>query len=168
MLLYWLGTSGWYLSLVCAPLPCESMACLLFMRLPWPEGLSGLCCTFCYSFLTFCGVDESLGLRSLYPASSVGWVLLWHGPFLLQSSPCLLCELADNPAILPHCLCHVASWLMLPGPPLDLPCTFLLLSSCSPVLLLGLFSYNFGLPWPVLFLWAFSARFIPLGIFGSF
>ena len=144
-----------------APLPCESMACLLFMRLPWPGGLSGLCCTFCYSFLTFCAVDESLGLRSLYPASSVGWVLLWHGPFLL-------CELADNPAILPHCLCHVASWLMLPGPPLDLPCTFLLLSSCSPVLLLGLFSYNFGLPWPVLFLWAFSARFIPLGIFGSF
>ena len=39
-LLYWLGTSWWYLSLVCAPLPCVSIACLLFICLPWPEGLS--------------------------------------------------------------------------------------------------------------------------------
>ena len=38
-LLYWLGTSWWCLSLVHAPLPYVSMACLLFMRLPWPKGL---------------------------------------------------------------------------------------------------------------------------------
>ena len=36
-LLYWLGRSGWCLSLVRAPLPCVFMACLLFMRLSWPE-----------------------------------------------------------------------------------------------------------------------------------
>ena len=41
-------------------------------------------------------------------------------------------------------------------------CTLsLLLSSCSLILLLGLFSYYFGLPWPILFLWASSAHFIP-------
>ena len=73
----------WCLSLVRAPLLCESMACLLFMHLPWPGGLSGLCCTFCYSFLTSCGMDESLGLHSLYLSLSLGWVLLRHRTFLL-------------------------------------------------------------------------------------
>ena len=38
--LYWLGTSWWCLNLVRAPLPYVSMACLLFMRLPWPKGSS--------------------------------------------------------------------------------------------------------------------------------
>ena len=38
--LYWLGTSGWCLSFLCAPFPCVFVACLLFMRLPWPECLS--------------------------------------------------------------------------------------------------------------------------------
>ena len=38
--LYWLGTSWWCLSLVRAPLPCVSMACLLLMCFPWLEGLS--------------------------------------------------------------------------------------------------------------------------------
>ena len=33
-LLYWLGTSCWCLSLVRAPLPCASMAYLLFMHFP--------------------------------------------------------------------------------------------------------------------------------------
>ena len=36
-LLYWLGTSWWCLNLVCAPLPCVSIACLLLMRLSWLE-----------------------------------------------------------------------------------------------------------------------------------
>ena len=39
-LLYWLGTSWWCLSFVCAPLPCVSIAFLLFIHLPWPEGSS--------------------------------------------------------------------------------------------------------------------------------
>ena len=39
-LLYWLGTGWWYLSLMRAPLPCVSKACLLLMRLPWLKGLS--------------------------------------------------------------------------------------------------------------------------------
>ena len=85
-LLYWLGKSGWCLSLVRTPLPFVSMACLLFMHSPWPGGLSGLCYTFCYSFLTSCGVDESLDFHSLYLASSLAWVLLRHEPFLLQSN----------------------------------------------------------------------------------
>ena len=123
-LLYWLGTSGWCLSLVCVALPCDSKACLLFMRLPWPGGLSGLCCSFYHSFLTSCGVGELLGFRSLYLAFSLGWVLLGHRPFLLQSSPCLLCRSTDTSAMPPHCLCHVAFWSVLIGPPLGLPHTF--------------------------------------------
>ena len=130
-----------------APLPYESKACLSFMRLPWPGGLSSLCWPFCHLFLTSCGVDELLGLRSLYLTFSLSWVLLGHRLFLLQSSPCLLCGLADTSATPPHSL---------------------LLSSCSPVLLLGLFSYYFGLPWPILFLWASSACFIILGILNPF
>ena len=39
--MYWLGTSKWCLNLVRAPLPCESIAFLAFMRLPLPVGLSG-------------------------------------------------------------------------------------------------------------------------------
>ena len=39
--LYWLGASGWCLSLVLALLPYESMACLVFMRLPLLTGLFG-------------------------------------------------------------------------------------------------------------------------------
>ena len=75
--LYWLGTSEWCLSLVRAPLSCESMACLLFMRLSWPGGLLGLCYTFCCSFLTFCGMNEFLGLHSLHLISFFGLGLVW-------------------------------------------------------------------------------------------
>ena len=39
--LYWLGVSGWCLSLVLVLLPYESMACLVFMRLPLLAGLFG-------------------------------------------------------------------------------------------------------------------------------
>ena len=160
--LYWLGTSGWCLSLVSAPLPCVSMVCLLFMRLPWPEGLSGLCCTFYYSFLTSCKVDESLGFHSLYLASSLCWVLLGHGPFLLQSNPYSLCGLVDTFAMSSCCLCYVIIWLVLAGPLLGLLYTFLLLSSSRPVLLLGLYSHCFGLPRPISSIWGF------LGLFCSF
>ena len=151
------------------------MTCQLLMRLPWPGGLSGLCCTFCYSFLTSCGVDESLGFHSLYLASSLGWVLLGHGPFLLQSNPYPLCGSADTfAAMSPRYFCHVFIWLVLAGPLLGLLYIFLLLNSSSPVLSLGLYSHCFGLPWsisslwklpwPILFLWASSARFISSGI----
>ena len=87
--LYWLGTSRWCLSLMCAPLSCESMTCLLFMRLPLPGGLFGLCCTFYYSFLTSCGMDKLLGLHSLHLVSSFGWVLLGYGLFFLLFGPYL-------------------------------------------------------------------------------
>ena len=109
--LYWLGTSGWCLSLVHAPLSCESITYLLFMHLPLPACLFGLCCTFCYSFLTLCGVDESLGLHYLHLVSSLVWVLLRCEPFLIQFSPCLflllVCRLASIPAMPLHCFCHV-------------------------------------------------------------
>ena len=78
-LLYWLGISGWCLNLVRAPLPCVSKACLPFMHFLQPRGLSSLRCPFCHSFLTFYGVDELLGLRSLYLAFSLGQVLLGMG-----------------------------------------------------------------------------------------
>ena len=106
-LLYWLGTNGWCLSLVCAPLPCQSKACLPFMRLPWLGGLSSLYCLFYHSFLISYGVDKLLGLRSLYLAFSLGWVLFGHRSFLLQSSPCLLCGLADTFAMSRRYFCHV-------------------------------------------------------------
>ena len=65
-----------------ALLPYESIACLVFMHLPLPAGLSGP--TTCFATrLTFCGVDESLGLHSLHLVSSLGWVLLRYGFFLL-------------------------------------------------------------------------------------
>ena len=152
-----------------ASLSCESRACLLFMHLPWPRGLFGLCYLFCHSFLTSYGVDELLGLRSLYLAFSLGWVLLGHRSFLLQSSLCLLCGLADTSTMPSHCLCHVAFWFMLTGPPLGLSRTFPFTQwSCSPVLLLGLFSYFLGLSWPILFLLASLAHLIPLAILGPF
>ena len=54
-----------------ALLLCESIACLVLMRLLLHVGLSGLvaCSTAC---LTFCGVGESLDLHSLYLVSSLG------------------------------------------------------------------------------------------------
>ena len=65
-----------------ALLSYESIACLVFMHLLLPVCLSGIaaCSATC---LTFCGVGESLGLHSSHLASSLGWVLLGHGPFLL-------------------------------------------------------------------------------------
>ena len=41
-----------------APLPCESMACLPFMHLSLPVGLSSFTMRFYYLFLTLYGVDE--------------------------------------------------------------------------------------------------------------
>ena len=140
---------------VCPWLVCYSCICHSL------GGLPGLCYTFCCSFLTSCGMDESLGLHSLYLASSLGWVLLGHGPFLLQSNPCRLCGSADPSAISPHCFRHVIILLVLARPLLGLPYTFLLLNSCRPVLPLGLFSrclgflrpfYSFGHLRPILIL----------------
>ena len=140
---------------VCPWLICYSCVCHNL------GGLFGICCTFCYSFLTSCGMDESLGLHSLYLASSLGWVLLGHKPFLLQSNPCPLCGSDDTSAISPHCFCHVIIWLVLTWPLLGLLYTFLVLNSRRPVLPLGLFSccssflgpfYSFGHPQPILIL----------------
>ena len=65
-----------------APFLYESIACLVFKRLPLPIVLSGpaACSVAC---LTCCGVDESLGLHSLHLVSSLGWVLLGYGLVLL-------------------------------------------------------------------------------------
>ena len=54
-----------------APLPCESIACLVLTHLPLPVGLSGPVARF-VSRLTHCGMDESLGLHSLLLVSSLG------------------------------------------------------------------------------------------------
>ena len=52
-------------SCACAPLPCESIACLAFTHLLLHVGLFGIvvCSAAC---LTFCGVGELLGLHSSY------------------------------------------------------------------------------------------------------
>ena len=52
---------------------------------------------------------------------------------------------------------------MLTGPPLGLSYTFPLLNSHCPVLLLGSFSYYFGLLWPISSIWGFLS---PLHFFG--
>ena len=67
---------------MCAPLPYESITCLVFMRLPLPTGVFGPVMCF-VAYLTLCGVDESLGLHSLHLVSSLGWVLLGYGLVLL-------------------------------------------------------------------------------------
>ena len=71
---------------MCAPLLCESIACLVLTRLLLPMGLSSIaaCSVTC---LTFCGVGESLGLHSLHLVSSLGWVLLGCGPLFLSIRP---------------------------------------------------------------------------------
>ena len=54
-----------------APLPYESIACLVFTRLPLLAGLSGpAACSVAH--LTLCSVAESLGLHSLHLISSLG------------------------------------------------------------------------------------------------
>ena len=65
-----------------APLLYESITCLVFTRLPLSTGLSSpvACSVAC---LTLCGMDESLVLHSLHLVSSLGWVLLGYGFFLL-------------------------------------------------------------------------------------
>ena len=102
-------------------------------------------------------MDELLGLSSLYLAFFVGWVLLGHGPFLLQSNPCLLYGLVDTSAMLPHCLCHVVFWSVLAGPPLGLPHTFPFTQFMQPSTTTGLVLILF---------WASLACFIHLGILG--
>ena len=65
-----------------APISYESIAYLVFKRLLLFVDFSGIavCSAAC---LTFYGVGESLGLHSSHLISSLGWVLLGHGPFLL-------------------------------------------------------------------------------------
>ena len=64
------------------PLPNESIAYLVFTRLPLPTSLSGPT-VFSAACFTLCGVNESLGFHSLHLVSSLGWVLLGNGLFLL-------------------------------------------------------------------------------------
>ena len=65
---------------MCAPLPCESITCLVFTRLLLPVDLSGIavCSAAC---LTFCGVGESLSLYSLHLVSSLGLGIAWMWAF---------------------------------------------------------------------------------------
>ena len=71
-----------------APLPYEFIACLVFMCLLLPVGLSGAVCF--AACLTFCDVGESLGLYSSHLVSSLGWVLLGCRPLLLSIRPLFL------------------------------------------------------------------------------
>ena len=120
------------------------MACLLFMRLPSPKGLSSLCYTFCCSILTSYGVNESLGLHSLHLISFFGLGLVWVWAFLATPF---------------HCFCHITTWLVLARPLLGLPCTFLLFNSRCPVFSPGLI---------LIPSWVSLAHFIPLGFLGPF
>ena len=54
-----------------APLPYKSIACLVFMSLPLPVGLSGPTARSA-TRLTLCVVDDSLGLHSLHLVSFLG------------------------------------------------------------------------------------------------
>ena len=165
--IYWLGTSGWCLSLVCAPLLCESMAYLLFIRLPWLRALFGLCC----SFLISCGVDESLGLHSLHLISffGMGLNLVWA---LLPSVRPL--SFFTSSLWVDQCSCHAILLLL----PLDL-CLLSLIWVChvlfsysihvpqcfyrfNPHIILGFLGpfHSFRHPQPALFLWASLAYFV--------
>ena len=159
--LHWLSTSRGCLSLVHAPLSCESMACLLFMRLPWLGGLSGLCYMFCCSFLTSCGVNESLDLHSLYLISLFElvwvWALLssvWPLSFFTSGLWVNQCSCHVIPLLLPcyysTCACQAF---------LGLPCTFLLFNSRCSLFSAGLI---------LIPSWASLAHFILLGILGPF
>ena len=112
-------------------------------------------------------MDELLSLRSLYLAFSLGWVLLGHGHFLLQSSPCLLCRSVDTSATPPHCLCHVAFWFVLIGPTMHFPFYSIHVAqyyywACSYTIFgfLGQF-YSFRHSRPTSFLWASLAHSNP-------
>lgn len=65
-----------------APLPYESITCLVFTCLPLPMGLFGPT-TRSVALLTLCGEDELLGLHFLHLVSSLGWVLFGYRHFLL-------------------------------------------------------------------------------------
>ena len=97
--------------------------------------------------------------------SFLPWAGLWSsmGSFLLQFDPCLFYGSADTSTMPLHCFYHVVIWVVLTRPPLGLSYTFPLLSSRCPVLVLGLFSYYFGLPWPISSIWSFLG---PLHFFG--
>ena len=139
------------------PLSCESMACPMFLRSPWLKGLSGLCCTFCYSFLTSCGMDESLGLHSLHLISFFGLGLT--------------CIWALFPSVRPLSFFTFSLWVdqcSYHAIPLLLPCYHL---TCACWASFGPATY-FSLVWALLylisFLWASSTHFTPLGILGPF
>ena len=82
--LYWLGTGWWCLSLVCAPLPCVSMACLLFMHLLWPEGLSAHSASRSWPLVVWMSLWAFV-LYTLLPSWARPW--LWAFPFLTYSLP---------------------------------------------------------------------------------
>ena len=70
------------------PKPCACLTSMCVHGLSIVHAFSmtwELVCTFCYSSLTSCGVNESLSFHSLCLTSFLGCVLLDHGPFLLQS-----------------------------------------------------------------------------------
>ena len=149
----------WCLSLMHTLLSCKSMACLLFMRLPWPVSLSGLCCTFCYLFLTSCGVNESPSLHSLHLISFFGLGLAWVQALLPSIQPL---SFFTSSLWVNQCSCHAMS-LLLPCYHLTCACQasfgsamhFSLIQFMLPDVSASL------IPIPS---WAFLAHFIPLGI----
>ena len=129
------------------------------MSLPWPGGLSGLCYMFCCSFLTSCGVDESLDFHSLH-------LILFFGLGLAQ-------ECALLPSVRPlsfftsglwvdQCSCHAI--------PLLLPCYHLTCAcwvSFGPAMYFSLIQFTLSSVFAWLILipsWASLTHFIPLGI----
>ena len=91
-----LTSNSWLTTLVLAgyklmvpePCVCSTSMCVHGLSVVHAFAITwGLVCTFCYLFLTFCGMNESLSFHSLFLTSFLGWVLLDRGPFLLESIP---------------------------------------------------------------------------------
>ena len=147
-----------------APLPCESRACLSFMRLLWPMDWFDPSVHLAAHFLTLCDMEELLGLYSLYLVPSLGWALLRYRffPFSIQPLPSLwvgwhFCHAA--PLLLSCCYLTCAYWTSF-GLAIQFPFTQFTLPSTSAGLVLILFwaslahFIHLGLPRPASFLWA--------------
>ena len=145
-----------------APLPCVSMACLLFMRLPWPEG------SFAHS--TTCSWPLMAWI-SLWTFILYFLLLSWVGPCLAMgfsfSKPFL--TLFASPLILLPCHLIIPAMLLLNLCLLGLFWAYCILSFCSiPVAqhyhwtstvlgFLGPF-HSFGPPRPISSPWASSGH----------
>ena len=187
--LYWLDTGWWCLSLMSAPIPCVSMACLLLMRLPWLDGLSvhfaacswplvawmfpwafvlyvlppswaRPCLIVSYSFSNP-SFSPFVGLLALFPCHSVILVVLLYDSCLLGSFWGLL---HTFPLLNSHGqYYHWASIHTILGFLDPFQCFWASLAHLILLGILGPFPF-LGHPQPVSFSWASSTHFTPMGL----